>query len=116
MPETPSAAREWDRARRALDDGRYDQRGSECRDLLALWQRTLRATRADPVAAVVARARGWSDDDVRRPFLEGLWRSLLDLVNGPHHPEGSDTVQEYDAADARLVLATTALNGALMVT
>jgi hypothetical protein len=108
LPEHPSAASEWDKARRALDEQRYSDCVSECRDLLAMWQSQLKATKDRPVAVVVAEKRGWADSDGRIAFLDGVWKASIDIVNAPHHPEGKPVEQHFDAADARLMLMLTA--------
>jgi hypothetical protein len=108
LPDHPSAASEWDKARRALDEQRYSDCVSECRDLLAMWQSQLQATKARPVVSVVAEQRGWADSDGRRAFLDSVWKAATDIVNTPHHPEGTPVEQHFDASDARLMLVLTA--------
>ena len=108
LPDHPSAASEWDKARRALDEQRYDDCVSECRDVLVLWREQLKATKDRPVAAVIAEKRGWADTDGRISFLDSLWKTAIDIVNVPHHPEGKQVEQHFDASDARLMLMLTA--------
>jgi hypothetical protein len=108
MPDHPSAASEWDKARRALDEQRYGDCVAECRDILAMWQRQLNATKDSPVASVVAAKHGWVDHDSRLTFLDSLWKAAIDIVNTPHHPEGKTVEQHFDSADAHLMLTLTA--------
>jgi hypothetical protein len=108
LPDHPSAASEWDKARRALDEQRYSDCVSECRDLLAMWQTQLQATKSRPVAAVIADKHRWPATDGRRAFLDGLWKAAMDIVNAPHHPEGQLVEQHFDAPDAHLMLMLTA--------
>jgi hypothetical protein len=108
FPDHPSAASEWDKARRALDEQRYSDCVSECRDLLAMWQNQLKATKSRHVATIIAEEQGWADDDGRTRFLDRLWIAATDIVNVPHHPEGELTDQAFGAADARLMLMLTA--------
>lgn len=108
LPDHPSAASEWDKARRALDEQRYSDCVSECRDILAMWQNQLKATKNRPVAAVIAERRGWTESDGRTGFVEGVWKAAIDIVNAPHHPEGQPSEQHFDASDARLMLMLTA--------
>lgn len=108
LPDHRSAAGEWDKARRALDEQRYSDCVSECRDILAMWQTQLKATEDRPMASVVSDKRGWAEHDGRRSFLDGLWKAAIDIVNAPHHPEGKPAEQAFDAADARLMLTLTA--------
>jgi hypothetical protein len=109
LPDHPSAAGEWDKARRALDEQRYSDCVAECRDLLSMWQSQLGATKNRTLAAIVATKRGWADDDGRTAFLDGLWKAARDIVNAPHHPEGSRVEQTFDVSDARLMLVLTAV-------
>lgn len=104
LPDHPSAAIEWDKARRAFDERRYGDCIAECRDLLAMWGRQLGATKANPVASVLADRSKWPADDRRRIFIDGLWKAATDLVNVPHHPEGHAVQQHFDCEDARLML------------
>ncbi len=108
LPDHPSAAKEWDKARRALDARRYDDCVSECRDVLSMWNRQLGATKARPLAAAVAERRGWVAGDSRLAFLDAVWKAATDVVNVPHHPEGRPGTQHFDVADARLMLLLTA--------
>jgi hypothetical protein len=108
LPEHRSAAREWDKAQRAMDERHYDDAVEECRDVLAMWEKQLGATSKRRVAGVIAEQRGWADDDARIAFVDGLWKATNDLVNAPHHPEGTEATQHFDAADARLTLLLTA--------
>ena len=108
LPDHPSAASEWDKARRALDEQRYSDCVSECRDILAMWQSQLKATKNRPVAAVIAGKRGWSESDGRTGFVDSVWNAAVDIVNAPHHPEGQPAEQKFDVSDARLMLMLTA--------
>lgn len=108
LPDHQSAASEWDRARRAFDERRYGDCVAECRDLLSMWRKELGATRENPISAVIAKRRRWSSTDARIAFVDGVWKSAVDVVNAPHHPEGQKEPQHFDAADARLILLLTA--------
>ncbi len=108
LPDHRSAASEWDKARRALDEQRYSDCVSECRDILAMWQTQLGATKDRPVAAVIAEKRGWAEGDGRTAFLDGIWKTAIDIVNAPHHPEGQPAEQHFAVSDARLMLLLTA--------
>jgi hypothetical protein len=108
LPDHPGAALEWDKARRAFDERRYGDCISECRDLLSMWQRQLKASGDRRVARIVAETRGWLPDDGRERFLDSLWKAAVDLANVPHHPEGQSTDELFEASDARLVLLLTA--------
>lgn len=108
LPGHPAAAAEWDKARRAFDDGRYGDCVGECRDLLSMWKRQLGATKDKPLASMMGARRGWSDRDARRHFVDSVWKAITDITNAPHHPEGDASSQDFDAADARLILVLTA--------
>jgi hypothetical protein len=108
LPGHPGAALEWDKARRAFDERRYADCVAECRDLLSMWKRQLGASREKPLATMVAERHRWPEGDVRRTFLDSVWKALTDITNAPHHPEGDASSQQFEPADARLVLLLTA--------
>lgn len=104
LPDHPSAARQFDQARRALDERRYGDSILACRGLLNMWEKQLGATRKNPVADVIAGLRTWPAGDVRHGLLDSLWKEVGDIANAPHHPEGDVDAEVFDAHDARLVL------------
>jgi hypothetical protein len=108
LPGHPSAAKQFDQARRAIDQRRYGDSILACRGLLNMWEKQLGATKKNRVAEVIAHARGWQDGDVRRDLLDVLWKEVGDIANAPHHPEGNVDAEIFDARDARLVLLLTA--------
>lgn len=109
LPDQPSAAAEFDKAKAALDTRRYEDCVAACRGLLAMWRHGVGATDGKRLADVVAERLGWADDDGRRQFLDVLWKAATDFVNAPHHPEGSGQGVWLDHRDARLTLMMTAL-------
>jgi hypothetical protein len=108
LPEHPSAAAQFDKARRALDDRRYWACIQECRGLLNMWEKQYGATKTKRLADPVAADRRWPSDDVRRSLLDVLWKEVGDVANAPHHPEGEVDAELFDGRDARLVLLLTA--------
>lgn len=108
LPDQPHAAKEFDKAKVALDTQRYEDSVAACRGLLAMWKDLFGADR-DPIANVIAKRQGWSEDDGRRQFLDALWKATTDFVNGPHHPEGSGQGFWLDYGDARLAFMVTTL-------
>jgi hypothetical protein len=108
LPGHSSAAKQFDQARRAIDQRRYGDSILACRGLLNMWEKQLGATRKNRVAEVIAGARGWQEGDVRRDLLDALWKEVGDIANAPHHPEGDVDAEIFDARDARLVLLLTA--------
>lgn len=108
LPDHKSAAREWDKARKAYDTKRYGDCVAECRDLLSMWRTQFGATAKNPIANVIADRNQWTATDNRRRFLADLWKSATDVANVEHHPEGTPDEQYFDAADARLILLLTA--------
>jgi hypothetical protein len=108
LPDHPSAAGEWDKARRAFDERRYGDCVAECRDVLSMWNRQLGATKTRPLATVIGEKRGWPAGDSRLAFLDAVWKAATDVMNVPHHPEGRTAAQQFEAADARLMLLVTA--------
>jgi len=108
LPDHPAATAQFDKARRALDQGRYGDCVSDCRGLLKMWEKHFEATRKKPVAEVLAERRAWTADDVRRRFIDTLWQEIGVVANASHHPEGRPAVEAFAEADARLMLLLTA--------
>lgn len=108
LPGHPSAAKQFDQARLAIDQRRYGDSVLACRGLLNMWEKQFGATKKNLVADVIASARGWQDGDVRRDLLDTLWKEVGDIANAPHHPEGDVDAEIFNARDARLVLLLTA--------
>jgi hypothetical protein len=105
MPGHGSAAAQFDKARRALDERRYGDCIQECRGLLNMWEKQYGATSKQRIAEIVAGDRQWADDDIRRQLLDTLWKEVGDVANAPHHPEGAEL---FTGQDARLLLILTA--------
>jgi hypothetical protein len=103
LPDHGNAAVQFDKARRALDERRYDDCIKECRGLLKMWEKQFGATSEYPVADVVARDRHWAAGDDRRDLIYALWQRISKIVSVPHHAEGEVTLV-FDRRDARLVL------------
>lgn len=108
LPDHKSAASQFDKARRALDERRYDDCIQECRGLLNMWEKQFGATSKTRLVDIVGQERGWSEGDVRRRLLDVLWKESGDVANAPHHPEGDVDSQAFDGRDARLLLLLTA--------
>jgi hypothetical protein len=108
LPGHGSAAAQFDRARRALDDGRYGDAIQECRGLLNMWEKEYKATSKQRVAEIVGDERAWPADDIRRALLDTLWKEVGDVANAPHHPEGNVDAELFNRRDARLMLLLTA--------
>ncbi len=108
LPDNGRAARQFDKARQALDGRRYGDCIQECRGLLNMWEQQFKSTKARRVADIVAGDRRWPDGDIRRQFLDVLWKEVGDIANAPHHPEGDIDAELFDERDARLVLILTA--------
>jgi hypothetical protein len=111
LPGHISAAAQFDKAKRALDERRYGDCILECRGLLNMWEKEFGATSKKRIAEVVADDRGWPVPDIRRDLLDTLWEEVGDVANAPHHPEGDVNAEIFEGRDARLVLLlTTALS------
>lgn len=108
LPGHGSAAAQFDKARRALDERRYGACISECRGLLTMWEKQHGATSKRRIAEVIGDARSWAADDIRRNLIDTLWKEIGDVANAPHHPEGHVDAELFDDRDARLVLLLTA--------
>jgi hypothetical protein len=108
LPDHTSAASQFDKAKRALDQRRYGDCIQECRGLLNMWEKQYGATAKNLVADVVKGDRGWPEGDIRRDLLDVLWKEVGDVANAPHHPEGNVNAEAFDGRDARLILLLTA--------
>lgn len=108
LPDSERAARQFDKARQALDARRYGDCIQECRGLLNMWERQFKSTKARRVADIVAGDRRWPAGDIRRDLLDVLWKEVGDIANASHHPEGDVDAELFDERDARLVLLLTA--------
>jgi hypothetical protein len=108
LPDHTSAARQFDKAKVALDQRRYGDCILECRGLLNMWEKQLGSTKSNLVADIIKADRGWPDGDIRRDLLDTLWKEIGDVANAPHHPEGNVNAELFDARDARLILLLTA--------
>ena len=108
LPDHTSAAAQFDKTNRALDDRRYGDCILECRGLLNMWEKQFGATSKKRIAEVVADDRGWPAEDIRRDLLDTLWKEVGDVANAPHHPEGDVNSEIFEGRDARLILVLTA--------
>lgn len=108
LPDHTSAAAQFDKARRALDERRYGDCIQECRGLLNMWEKQYGATSKQRIAEIVAGDRQWVDGDIRRQLLDTLWKEVGDVANAPHHPEGDVNAEVFAGRDARLLLLLTA--------
>jgi hypothetical protein len=105
LPSHGSAVAEYDKARRALDERRYEDCVGSCRGLVNIWNGLRAASKATPMGDVLAKERQWSPDDPRRTFVNDIWKAVIDIVNTAHHPEGQSKPQEFSASDAQLVFS-----------
>jgi hypothetical protein len=104
-----SAAQQFDKAKRALDERRYGDCIQECRGLLNMWEKQYGAGgKQKRLADVIAGDRTWPENDIRRAMLDTLWKEIGDVANAPHHPEGDINSEVFNERDARLVLVLTA--------
>jgi hypothetical protein len=108
LPDHGSAASQFDKAKRALDERRYGDCIQECRGLLNMWEKQYGATAKQRIGEIIAADRGWADGDIRRQLLDVLWKEIGDVANAPHHPEGDVNAELFDGRDARLLLILTA--------
>jgi hypothetical protein len=108
LPDHTSAAAQFDKAKRALDERRYGDCILGCRGLLNMWEKQFGTTAKRRIAEVVADDRGWPAGDIRRDLIDTLWKEVGDVANAPHHPEGDVNAEIFEGRDARLVLSLTA--------
>ena len=108
LPDHTSAAVQFDKAKRALDERRYDDCIQECRGLLNMWEKQYRTAGKRRIAEIVADDRQWANGDIRHQLLDTLWKEVGDVANAPHHPEGDVNAELFTGRDARLLLLLTA--------
>lgn len=108
LPDHTSAASQFDKAKRALDERRYDDCIQECRGLLNMWEKQYRTAGKRRIAEIVADDRQWANGDIRHQLLDTLWKEVGDVANAPHHPEGDVNAELFTGRDARLLLLLTA--------
>ena len=85
-----------------------DYRGAigMCRDIRVLVEQAVGATKAKPVADVVAADRGLGATSPPIQFIGHAWKLLAESTNAAHHGQ---SVGVYTGADARAVLLLTAV-------
>jgi hypothetical protein len=108
LPEHGDVARQFSRALRDLDLGRYDDSIAACRGVKNAWEKELGANKKHPVAQILAEKQGWPENDPRRKLLDQAWQGLWFVVNPPHHPEWEQDFRPSHA-DARFCLLLTAI-------
>lgn len=77
-----------------------------CRDVRNLAEKALRATKTDPVSAIIAAERGLNSSSPPIRFLGDAWKLFVEFTNAARHDQSIDS---YTAADARAMLLFTAL-------
>jgi hypothetical protein len=107
MPEAGFVAAQFDKARRYLDEGHYEECISACRGIKNAWERRLKATKKQPVAAILAEKLGWRQEDPHYRFLDKTWEGLHIMTSAFHHPEalantpnGSEQASQSPVASA----------------
>jgi len=103
-----SSAKSFDEALVAFNAKRYDECVAKCRGIISGWNKSLGATKARPMGKAIAARQGWAKDDARIEWLNGLWKSLVDMGNAVHHPESRASSQRVSPYDAKLHLMMTA--------
>lgn len=106
-PLPTSVVPTFDDAQRDYDAGRYRECIGKCRDVRNAVEQHLGATRAQPVADVMATQLGLPSDAAERAFLDNAWKALGDLTNSAHHINAAGA-PTYSAAAARTCLFLTA--------
>jgi hypothetical protein len=100
------AAAFFDEGRRDYESGRYGDCIAKCRRLREVVEKQLGATRAKPLATIIADQLAWAVDAPQRKVLDSSWKALVDITNAAHHPERPGI---FCAADARFGLLLTAV-------
>lgn len=113
LPEAGFVANLFDKARRYLDEGRYEECIAACRSIKNAWEKQLNPARAKgkTVAKALAEKLGWTESDPRYQLIDKTWQGLHIITSAFHHPEeftnasgGSEEASQSivaSAADAR---------------
>jgi len=119
MPEAGLVAAQFDKARRYLDEGHYEEYIAACRGIKNAWEKRLKATKKKPVAVILAEKLGWTQEDPHYQFLDKTWEGLHIMTSAFHHPEelantpnGSEQTSPplvVTAADARFCFLQTVI-------
>ena len=109
LPDHSSAAQEFDRARRALDDGRYRECVVACREIINMWNKQLQANQSNQMGDVIGVARQWGEEDNRRQLVTKLWTALLEIANVAHHTANEPSAQPFSLGDARMLFYQVAI-------
>jgi hypothetical protein len=108
LPGGANSAKAFDDALRAFNTRHYEECIGKCRAIVAAWNKKLRATKAQPIGVIVAVGHGWSSEDARIAWLNGIWHALIDMSNAAHHQESRAERQGFSMHDAKLHLMMTA--------
>jgi hypothetical protein len=108
MPEAGFVASQFDKARRYLDEGRYEECIAACRSIQNVWEKRLNPTRArgKTVAKALAEKLGWTENDPHYQFLDKTWQGLHDMTSAFHHPEEISSVSNGSEESSQLIVAS----------
>ena len=110
MPEAGFVASQFDKARRYLDEGHYEECIAACRGIKNAWEKRLNPTRAKgkTVAKALAEKLGWTESDPRYQFLDKTWAGLHDMTSAFHHPEELSNTSNDSEQPSQTLIVTAA--------
>lgn len=110
MPEPAFIAALFDKARRYLDEGHYEESIAACRGIKNAWEKRLNPTRVKgkTVAKALAEKLGWTESDPRYLFLDKTWQGLHDMTSAFHHPEELTNASDGSEDASQLIMASAA--------
>jgi hypothetical protein len=108
MPEAGFVAAQLDKARRYLDEGRYEECIAVCRSIQNIWEKRLNPTRVrgKTVAKALAEKLGWTETDPHYRFLDKTWQGLHDITSAFHHPEELANTSDSSEESSQLIVAS----------
>ncbi len=108
MPEAGFVTAQFDKARRYLDEGHYEECIAACRGIKNAWEKRLKATKKKSVAAVLAEKLGWTQEDPHYQFLDKTWEGLHIMTSAFHHPEELANTSDGSEKASQLIVASAA--------
>jgi hypothetical protein len=107
MPEKGIFLAQFDKARHKYEMRDYEGCIQDCRGIQNAWEKALGASRNKVIAKVLSDRLGWPETDWHFRMLDSIWKGYADMVNAPHHPEGTPAAPTQ--ADASFCLLLTAI-------
>jgi hypothetical protein len=108
MHEAGFVASQFDKARRYLDEGHYEECIAACRGIKNAWETRLKASKKKPVAAILAEKLGWTQEDPHYQLIDKTWEGLHIMTSAFHHPEELANTSNGSEETSQLIVASAA--------